>query len=41
MVFSGVFWVMWNTGMLGFAEAWLGEWVEKLPDWAGFKEPLA
>lgn len=41
VVFSGIFWVMWNTGMLGFAEAWLGEWVEELPDWAGFKEPLA
>ena len=38
VVFSGIFWVMWNTGMLDFAEPWLGEWVEKLPDWAGFED---
>lgn len=38
VVFSGIFWVMWNTGMLGFAEPWLADWVEKLPDWAGFED---
>ena len=38
VVFSGIFWVMWNTGMLGFAEAWLADWVDKLPDWAGFED---
>lgn len=38
VVFSGIFWVMWNTGMLGFAEPWLADWVDKLPDWAGFED---
>ncbi|MBC6794723.1 TIGR02611 family protein [Corynebacterium macclintockiae] len=37
IVFSGIFWVMWNTGMLGFTKTWLEPWVDKLPDWIGLK----
>ena len=37
VVFTGIFWIMWNTGMLSLAEPWLADWVNTLPDWAGFK----
>lgn len=39
VVFALLFWVFWRTGLLHWADRWIGPWVEKLPDWVGLSRP--